>query len=104
MSASTTVTTTTTPDIIKKLQNGSDVRGVALTGVEGEPVTLNDEAAYLIGAAFVDWLAEKKGKKPEELTVGVGRDPRQGLSLAHKQLSFVIFTSHEARSTARVSI
>ena len=37
--------TTTTPAILKKLQNGSDVRGVALEGVPGEPVTLNEEAA-----------------------------------------------------------
>ena len=28
-----------------KLQNGSDVRGVALAGVPGEPVTLTPEAA-----------------------------------------------------------
>ena len=79
----TSVTTTTTPEILRKLQNGSDVRGVALPGVEGEPVTLNEEAAYLIGAAFIDWLAEEKGKLPGELTVGVGRDPRlSGQALA----------------------
>ena len=54
-----------------------------MPGVEGEPVTLNEEAAYLIGAAFIDWLAEKKGKPPGELTVGVGRDPRlSGQALA----------------------
>jgi len=76
MSASTTITTTTTPATLKKLQNGSDVRGVAIAGVEGEPVTLNDEAAYLIGAAFVDWLAQKTSKAAAELTIGVGRDPR----------------------------
>lgn len=85
MSASvTTTTTTTTPDVLRKLQNGSDVRGVALEGVEGEPVTLNTEAAFLIGAAFVEWLAEKKGKAPKDLAVGVGRDPRlSGASLAN---------------------
>ena len=29
---------------LAKLQNGSDVRGVALAGVEGESVTLDDAA------------------------------------------------------------
>ena len=29
---------------LKKLQNGSDIRGVAVDGVEGESVTLTKEA------------------------------------------------------------
>lgn len=37
---------------ILKLQNGSDVRGVAVGGVEGQPVTLTGEAANRIAAAF----------------------------------------------------
>ena len=59
-----------------KLQNGSDVRGVALAGVPGEPVTLTPEAARAIAGAFVRWLAARTGKAAHELTVGVGRDPR----------------------------
>lgn len=43
-----------------KLQNGSDIRGVALEGVEGEPVNLTPEAAKNIAMAFVDFLADKK--------------------------------------------
>ena len=30
----------TTPESLKRLQNGSDVRGVALDGVENEPITI----------------------------------------------------------------
>ena len=75
---------TTTPAILRKLQNGSDVRGVALEGVEGEPVTLNEQAAYLIGASFIDWLVAKTGKPAADLTVAVGRDPRlSGPALAN---------------------
>ena len=33
---------------LSKLQNGSDVRGVALAGVENEPVTLDDAAVRAI--------------------------------------------------------
>jgi phosphomannomutase len=90
--------TTTTPAILKKLQNGSDVRGVALEGVPGEPVTLNEEAAYLIGAAFVDWLADKKGKKPSELSIAVGRDPR----LSGPALANAMFAGFGSKDVGRV--
>ncbi len=90
--------TTTTPAILKKLQNGSDVRGVALEGVPGEPVTFNEEAAYLIGAAFVDWLADKKGKKPSELSIAVGRDPR----LSGPALANAMFAGFGSKDVGRV--
>ena len=90
--------TTTNPAILKKLQNGSDVRGVALEGVPGEPVTLNEEAAYLIGAAFVDWLADKKGKKPSELSIAVGRDPR----LSGPALANAMFAGFGSKDVGRV--
>ena len=58
----------------KKLQNGSDIRGVALEGIEGQHVNLTAEAAGIIARAFVLWLREKTGKT--ELTVAVGNDSR----------------------------
>ena len=61
---------------ILKLQNGSDVRGVAVGGVEGQPVTLTGEAANRIAAAFARWLSEKSGKPIHELKIGVGHDSR----------------------------
>ncbi|MBM4153107.1 MAG: phosphomannomutase/phosphoglucomutase, partial [Kiritimatiellaceae bacterium] len=45
------------------LQNGSDIRGVALDGVAGEPVTLTPDIVRPIGFAFAQWLAEKKNTK-----------------------------------------
>lgn len=59
-----------------KLQNGSDVRGVALEGVADEHVNLTEEITYKIGKAFVQWLSEKTGKAAGELKIGVGRDSR----------------------------
>ena len=59
-----------------KLQNGSDLRGVALPGVAGEDVNLTPEAARDFGAAFGLWLQQRGGKKASELTVAVGRDSR----------------------------
>ena len=61
---------------ILKLQNGSDVRGVALEGVEGEYVNLTAPIAYKIGSAFVEWLSGKTKKPADQLRIGVGRDSR----------------------------
>lgn len=58
-----------------KLQNGSDVRGVALAML-GEAQNLFPSTARQIGAAFVFWLAEKTGKSPESLRIGLGHDSR----------------------------
>lgn len=77
-------------EMLMKLQNGSDVRGVAVEGVEGQPVTLTGEAVNLIAAAFVRWLAEKSGKKAAELKIGVGHDSRiSAAALKHQALQAV---------------
>ena len=60
----------------KKLQNGSDIRGVALEGVEGEPVNLGKDESAALTHGFVKWLCEKTGKAAEALTVSVGTDSR----------------------------
>ena len=61
---------------ILKLQNGSDIRGVAIEGVEGEDVTLTANSAAKIGKAFVEWFCKRTGKKAENLKIGLGRDSR----------------------------
>ena len=58
------------------LRNGSDIRGGALAGVEGEEVNLTPEAARRLAQGFVAWLSERCGRPATELTVAVGRDPR----------------------------
>ncbi len=55
------------------LKNGTDVRGTAVGGVEGDPVTLTDEAVTLIAKAFFVWAQKKLGKRP---IVAVGCDSR----------------------------
>ncbi len=61
---------------IVKLQNGSDIRGVAVAGVEGEAVNLTEERCFKIGRAFALYLAKGLGKPASGLKVGVGRDAR----------------------------
>ena len=64
-----------------KLQNGSDIRGVALEGIEGQHINLTEQASRDIGRGFALWLMEKTGKKT--LSVAVGRDSRlSGLTLS----------------------
>ena len=58
----------------KKLQNGSDIRGVALEGIEGQHVNLAEQVCKDIGRGFALWLMNKTGKK--QLRVAVGRDSR----------------------------
>ena len=59
-----------------KLQNGSDIRGVALEGVDGEHVNLTTEVCRNIGAAFALWLSAKIGRSTDTLVIGIGRDSR----------------------------
>ena len=66
----------TSEQTMMQLANGSDVRGVAIEGVAGEPVTLSEEAANRIATGFVEFLAEKTGKEKRALRVAVGRDSR----------------------------
>ena len=58
----------------KKLQNGSDIRGIALEGVEGEGVNLTAEVARTLARAFATWLTGRNGKKKQ--TIAVGCDSR----------------------------
>lgn len=60
----------------QQLQNGSDIRGVALEGVVGESVNLTPEIVFTLGQAFVTWLAKAVDKSADSLLVSVGRDSR----------------------------
>lgn len=59
-----------------KLQNGSDIRGVALEGVPDEEVNLTSDVAKTLGNAFAQWLTQQAGKSITELTIAIGRDSR----------------------------
>ncbi len=55
---------------LSKLQNGSDIRGIAI----GEGTNLTNEVSCLIGKAFVAWL--KKNTDNKEITIAIGTDSR----------------------------
>ena len=108
----------------KELQNGSDIRGVALEGIEGEHVNLTPEAAETIARSFVEWLRRTIGEK-EKITVAVGTDCRlSGQSikaaftrgatmagadvvdcvLASTPAMFMTTVSHHVKATASVMV
>lgn len=58
-----------------RLQNGSDVRGVALP-MGKEEITLNQETAYAIARSFGRWIKKQSRDKKEEYIATVGMDSR----------------------------
>ena len=42
-----------------KLKSGTDIRGIAAEGVEGEHINLTDEAICTITDAFLCWFCQK---------------------------------------------
>jgi len=59
----------------KKLQNGSDIRGVALKGIAGQDVNLDKDVVAQLGHAFYQWL-EKRNTDKDTIKVAVGMDSR----------------------------
>ena len=59
-----------------KLQNGSDIRGTALSLAPDEAVDLTSQAAWDLTLAFAKWLSKTCDKPIPELRVAVGRDSR----------------------------
>lgn len=56
------------------LQNGSDIRGVAMEGVAGQGVNLTEQACRDIARGFALWLISRL--KKDALRVAIGRDSR----------------------------
>ncbi|KAC9631536.1 hypothetical protein E3N88_45504 [Mikania micrantha] len=60
-----------------KLQNGSDIRGVAVDGVAGEPINLTETVTQAIAAAFAAWLLDKKRTdSSKHFKISIGHDSR----------------------------
>ncbi len=63
-------------EFYKQFKSGTDIRGVAVEGVAGQPVNLTDDVVRKMADGFVLWLAQKTGKTPDALKISVGRDSR----------------------------
>ena len=47
---------------LMKLRNESDIRGIAVEGIEGQHVNLTDEAIYELSCGYITWLRNRLGK------------------------------------------
>lgn len=75
---------------LNELQNGSDIRGVALDSDPSLPVNLTDKEVRALARAFTAWLRKKTGKK--DMTIAVGRDSRlSGPDLAQAAMDGLVF-------------
>ena len=63
-------------EFFRQFKSGTDIRGVAVEGVEGQHINLTDEVVRKMADGFVLWLAKKVGKTPDALKITVGRDSR----------------------------
>ena len=63
-------------DFYKQFKSGTDIRGVASEGVEGQAVNLTNEAVANMAGGFARFLEDKLGKKASEMKIAVGRDSR----------------------------
>ena len=62
---------------LRKLQNGSDIRGIACSGIEGEVPNLLRRETQALATAFVSFLTERSQTDvARPLSVAVGRDSR----------------------------
>lgn len=75
---------------LEQLQNGSDIRGVALDLNPDEPVNLDEKAVRDLARAFTAWLRRRTGKT--DMTIAVGRDSRlSGPKLARAVMDGLVY-------------
>lgn len=80
-----------------KLQNGSDIRGVAMEGIPGEAVTLTETEASYIGKGFVKWLMSHGKVEAKDISIAFGRDSRcTGEALLNSAVNGVTETGADA--------
>lgn len=89
---------------LSALQNGSDIRGVALSVPDGAPVNLTEDIANRIAIAFVQYIAKRTGRACESLKIGVGHDSRVTAAALKKAiLSGVLAAGAQAFDCAMAS-
>ena len=60
----------------KQFKSGTDIRGIAAEGVEGEHINLTDEVICAMAEGFLVWAQETIGKSADKLVVSIGHDSR----------------------------
>lgn len=58
------------------LKSGTDIRGIASEGVQGQEIQLTDEAVSAIAGGFLCWCEKHLGKPANNLHIAMGHDSR----------------------------
>ena len=61
--------------MLSGLQNGSDIRGIAITHEEFQ-ANLTEKEVQMIGTGILAWLKETKGLLGRPLKIAIGHDSR----------------------------
>ncbi len=59
-----------------KLKSGTDIRGIANNGIDGENINLTDNVIQRIAFAFILWISNKTKKEYKNIKVAIGHDSR----------------------------
>ena len=60
----------------KQFKSGTDIRGVASSGVENEEINLSNEVISKIALGFVSWLCKCQNKEASDISISIGHDSR----------------------------
>ncbi|MEG0292421.1 MAG: phosphomannomutase/phosphoglucomutase [Anaerovoracaceae bacterium] len=77
--------------IYKFLQNGSDIRGIAMNGIDGQVPNLTTREAIDLTKGYLMYMVSKTGKQPIDLKFAIGRDSR----LSGPSLKNTVFSTLE---------
>ena len=82
-------------DYWKHFKSGTDIRAVAMDGVEGEPLDLTDEAVTSMVSAFAVWLSQKSENRANNLWC------RSGATALYRARAFAMRRSPNTKLTKR---
>ncbi|MEE1019612.1 MAG: phosphomannomutase/phosphoglucomutase, partial [Acutalibacteraceae bacterium] len=71
-------------------KSGTDIRGIACEGVEGEHVNLTDEAVAAMTAGFLCWFKNHTDKQLCDCTISLGHDSRVSAERIKSAVSAVL--------------
>lgn len=60
----------------RQFKSGTDIRGIACSGVENEEINLDDETVHKIVMGFGSWISEFSKKETNDIYVAIGHDSR----------------------------
>ncbi len=60
----------------KQLESGTDIRGVAVAGIAGQPMNLTSDVVSKAAQGYVEWLHRKAGVSMADMKIAVGHDSR----------------------------